>query len=115
MKSLIKAFAGMLIVALLATSCNKMDPSAIEGNWFGYAQSWSIEFTGHRFSGTSQGIKYYGSYQITRKKLILTFDEGTSSGLDTFRSHMEKINKYNAGNSTLYLYGVNFEIYLTRR
>ncbi len=103
---------GILLGSILLTSCNKENYNDFEGVWYTTSQSMSIEFHANKaFEVRVQGQIFRGRYTLKRNKLTFDFND---DDLPTACQHLERVSKYQMGNTKLSLYGYNFQIYMIR-
>lgn len=104
----------LIIGFVLTISCTKKYYSALNGRWYGNANSWYIEFQGNNFTGETKGHSFHGTYSLKRKNIDFRFDNAPPEGHKVFYDYIERIKTYNVGKKQLRLYGIEFEIFMTR-
>lgn len=109
-----KTLTLITLIIIAFSSCKKNDYSALEGKWYNSSRSWYIEFSGHDFSGESNGRYFGGVYYIKGKRISFTFTNDAPDGQEVFYDRIQNVNSYKVGKNQLKLYGYNYEIQLIR-
>jgi hypothetical protein len=117
MKKIIKVrfvilFLLEIILMISLTSCQKrLDPSTVNGIYYGNGGGYYIDFNNGLFSGEVASTTFTGTYTIDKKKIKFNFNT-QNPDIRIFQSKIGSVDSYQSFKSGLSLYGSDYEIIL---